>query len=497
MPGSNAWAGLGAFLESAGESAGRITRQYQADVDADEEKKRREKKDFRERVKEARALGAKRTGGTKIQSAMKAIMSPMDAEAAAATLEAADPKTVTAATKTIQEVTQQVQPPLPRQSKRWEENKIKRTILDTLGAQESGSEDIGSHPKAANGLQAFGKYGIVPELHIDKVGLNPKDPADIEKWKADKDLQRLTAERIVDENYKAAGGDVKETFRRHYGLTKDPNKKQGLADGRSMPSSNEYVEQAYSRYKGLGGTDSIERTAGNARSAIDSLVSTEFQRPSKARVKRDQATLGKLYAEMSSEEIEQNKEYLDRVTQLAGAGREDYRDELAEYGANLNRQTTAAMNAMKLDEQTQIAMAKIKHGVKSLTAEEVRALESRRKLLESMRGQLTEFTTRVGGAKAGARESILKTRPDLTTVEEPGFFGRIAGRKGKPVIDDSKIQKKMDLIDSWIMETDRALAGLGGLERSGADEIASDENTMLSRPGGRSPISNYLTPVNK
>ncbi len=48
-----------------------------------------------------------------------------------------------------------------------------------------------------------------------------------------------------------------------------------------------------------------------------------------------------------------------------------------------------------------------------------------------------------------------------------------------------------------MMETDRALAGLGGLERAGTEEIASDENTMLSRPGGKSPLSNYLTPVTR
>jgi hypothetical protein len=504
MPGSNAWAGLAAGLESLGQSTGRIARQYQDDVEEEDLRKLQEKERFKKDVKEARALGAKRTGTKKIQSAMQAMLNPMEPDEAAAHLADADPKAVTAATSTIKEVTAKAQAALPRQSKRWEENKIKRTILDTLGSQESDSTDIAAHPRAANGLQAFGKYGIVPELHIDKVGLDPKNPKDIEKWKADKDLQKLTAERIVDENYKASGGDVKETFRRHYGLTKDPNKKQALADGRSMPSSNEYVEQAYSKYKGLGGTDSIERTAGNARQAIDSLVSTDFQRPSKSRVKRDEATLGKLYMDMTSEEIEQNKEYLDRVTSLAGAGREDYRDEIAEYGANLNRQTTAAMNAMKLDEQTQIALAKIKSGVKSLTPEEVRALESRRKLLEGMRSQITDFTTRVGAAKPGAREAILKTRPDLSGVEEPGTYERLWGHlpftekaKGMPVIDDAKIQKKLDLIDSWMMETDRALAGLGGLERAGADEIESDENTMLSRPGGKSPLSKYLTPVNK
>lgn len=503
MPSSNTWAGLSAFLSSAGKSAQQITRQYQADVEDQADRDEKEKERFRLRVKEARALGAKRTGGAKISSVMAALANPMDPEEAVTHLENADPKAVTQAADAIKGITANAPAPLPRSNrdKRFDDNKIKNSILNSIAAQESTGTDIGAHPRAKNGLQAFGKYGIVPELHIDKVGLDPKNPKDIAMWKADPDLQKMTAERIVDANYKASGGDVKETFRRHYGITKNPDAKQHLADGRQMPSSNEYVDQAYSRYKSLGGPDSsqsVERTAGKARQAIDALVSTDFKEPSNRRVKRDEAALGKLYASMTPEEIEQNKDYLDRVTQLAGAGREDYRDEMTKYGNDLNRQTTAAMNAMKLDEMQQVAMLKIKSGVKSLTPEEVKALESRRKLLESMRSQITDFTTRVGTAKAGAREAILKSRPDLAGEEEPNFVGRLFGHKNKPVIDDVKIQKKLDLIDSWMMETDRALAGLGGLGGSSADEVASDENTMLSGGGRKNnPLSNYLTPVGK
>ncbi len=516
MPGSNAWAGLAAFLSSAGASAGKITRQYQDDVQEEEDRKAAEEKRKKEdiifnenRYDRTRGRLAKISGGVKIKNAMAALATPMDPEEAKAHLASEDPKVIEQASNAIQEVAAKAQAPLPKQSARWQENEIKRKILESLAGQESTNEDIGAHPRAKNGLQAYGKFGIVPELHIDKIGLDPKNAADIEKWKKSPELQRDTAERIVDENYKASNGDVKGTIRRHYGLTSDPDKKQYLADGREMPSSNEYVEQAYSRFKGLGGTDgagrgSVEKTAGNARAAIDNLINTKFEAPKKDRGTLDDGALGRLYATMSPDEIEQNKDYLDRITGLAADGRADYLQELSTYQNDLNRQTTAAMNAMKLDEQTQVALAKIKSGVKSLTPEEVRALESRRKLLESLRSQITDFTARVGSAKGSNREALLKTRPDLVGEEEPSAFRRIAGHipgvsaaKGKPIIDDAKIQKKLDLIDQWTMETDRALAGLGGLERPSSDEIESDESTMLSRPGGKSPLSNYLTPVNK
>ena len=500
MPSSNTWAGLSAFLSSAGQSAGKITRQYQADVEDQADRDEKEKERFRLRVKEARALGAKRTGGAKISSVMAALANPMDPEEAVTHLENADPKDVAQASEAIKSITANAPAPLPRsnQDRRHDVNKVKNAIKNALASQESTATDIGAHPKAANGLTAWGKYGIVPELHIGKIGLDPKNPKDVAMWKADEKLQEATMDALIDENYKKSGGDIDTTIGMHYGVPKDKDKKQRLADGREMPSYNEYVAKVKSRMGDVANVSGVERTAGKARQAIDALVSTDFKEPSNRRVKRDEAALGKLYASMTPEEIEQNKDYLDRVTQLAGAGREDYRDEMTKYGNDLNRQTTAAMNAMKLDEMQQTAMLKIKSGVKSLTPEEVKALESRRKLLESMRSQITDFTTRVGSAKAGAREAILKTRPDLAGVEEPGFWDRITGGKSKAVIDDVKIQKKLDLIDSWMMETDRALAGLGGLGQSSADDVTDDENTMLSGGGRKNnPLSNYLTPVGK
>lgn len=496
MPSADMFSALGAFLQSAGASTQNIARNYHDDTEREAAKKKLEREEFRGRVKEARALGAKRTGGQKIRNAMTAILNPMGPEDAAETLANTPPAQIEAAEKAIADTGAAVTG-TPRQSARWAANKTKNAMRRAIAEQESSGVDIGAHPKAANGLQAFGKFGIVPELHIDKVGLDPKKPEDLEKWKKDPALQEATFDAIIDTNWRTSGGDVDKALELYYGKAKDKNAKQRLADGREMPSVNEYVSQVKSRMGDAATAASVGKTAGAARSAIDALVSKDFRPPSRARARSQEAALGKLYADMSPEEIEQNKDYLDRVAGLAQSGKEEYKEELATYRDDLNRQTTAAINAMKLDEQMQMAMMKVKSGVKSLTPEEVRALESRRKLLDGMRSQITDFTQRVSSAKPGAREAMLLTRPDLVSTEDPNFFGRLTGKKGKKVIDDAKILKKLDLIDEWIMETDRALAGLGGLERPGAEDIESDENTMLSRPGGAGALNNYITPVKR
>lgn len=496
MPSSEMMSALGAFLESAGASTGKIARNYYEDVEREDAKKKAENEEFRRRVKEARALGAKRTGGQKIRNAMTAILNPMEPEEAAETLAKTPPEQIEQAEKAIAD-TGAALTGTPRQKERWAANKTKNALRKAIAEQESTGTDIGEHPRAANGLQAYGKFGIVPELHIGKIGLDPKKPEDLEKWKKDPALQEQTFDAIIDDNWRRSGGDIDKVLEFYYGSAKDKNAKQRLADGREMPSVNEYIAQVKGRMGDAATSAGIGKTAGAARSAIDALVSKDFQAPSRARARSQEAALGKLYADMTPEEIEQNKDYLDRVAGLAQSGREEYKEELATYRDDLNRQTTAAINAMRLDEQMQMALMKVKSGVKSLTPEEVRALESRRKLLEGMRDQITDFTQRVASAKPGARESMLLTRPDLVSTEDPNFFGRLTGRKGKKVIDDAKISKKLDLIDEWLMETDRALAGLGGLERPGASDIESDENTMLSRPGGAGALNNYITPVKK
>lgn len=506
MPSANVWGAMGAFLQSAGASAPKIAADY-----ADEWYRRDDRKDRKQKLeqdnedrlrrlkREDDALKAKASGGKKISSAMAAILSPMEVEEAEKHLANTPPEEIKKAEKLIEETGAAVAPKaLPRQAQRWEANKVKNAMRSAIAEQESTStEDMKEHPRAKNGLQAYGKYGIVPELHIDKVGLNPKDPKDIEKWKADKDLQEATFDKIIDANFKASGGDVDKALELYYGKAKDKNAKQRLADGREMPSVNEYIAQVKGRM-GDAARGSVSGTAGNARQAIDRLVSQEFRPPSKDRMKRQEAAVGRLYADLTPEEIEQNKDYLDRVVRLAESGREEYKDELTQYGADLNRQTTAAINAMKLDEQMQMALLKLNNGDNNLTPNQVRALESRRKQLQSMREQITDFTTRVGSAKPGARENILKTRPDLTgKEEEPGIVGRLFGRTAKTYIDEKKIQKKLELIDEWIMETDRALAGLGGLTAPSAAEAEKEKSDFLSRSAGVGDLTPYMRPIKK
>lgn len=493
MPSSGVWGALGAFLQSAGQAAPKIAQDY------NDEYERRDDRN-RKRKKEDDAAAAKKSGGKKIQSAMTAIMNPMGVDEAKELLANTPPEEIKKAERVIAETGAAVLPgALPKQKQRWEQNKVKNAMRTAIAEQESGGNDAQKeHPRAANGLQAYGKFGIVPEYHIDKVGLNPKNAEHIKRWKADPALQEETFDRIIDENYKKAGGNVDKALEMYYGVAKDKDAPQFLADGRKMDSVNQYVAKVKSRMGDAANQAGMVKTAGKARQAIDNLVSEEFRPPSKARMRGQEKALGQLYMDLSPEEIEQNKDYLDRISTLATSGKEEYKDELTQYGNDLNRQTTAAINAMKLDEQMQMAMVKVRSGVKSLSAEEIRALESRRKMLTSMRDQITDFTTRVGSAKAGNRESILKTRPDMTSKESPGLVGRVFGAKDKTVIDDTRIQKKLDFIDEQLMETDRALAGLGGLDQSTDEEFEQDKNSMLSRPAGGGGIDpRYLKPVKK
>lgn len=492
MPSSGVFSALGAFLQSAGAAAPRIAQDYNDQWERQDERTRKRKAE--DDIKAARA-----SGGKKISAAMKSILNPMPPEEAKAHLANTPPKEIQKAEKMINDagVSVGVTAPFPRQAQRWEENRVKNAMRKAIKDQESGNKVIKEHPTAANGLTAYGKFGIVPELHIDKVGLDPKKPEDIKKWKADEALQEQTFDLIIDKNYKDSGGNVDKALERYYGVAKDKSRKQRLADGREMPSVNEYVAQVKSKMGDAAQSEGMLRTAGKARSAIDALVSEDFSPPSRAKMDRQEDALGKLYAEMTPDEIEQNKGYLDRITQLASTGREEYRDEVQTYSNNLNRQTTAAINAMKLDEQMQMALLKARSGTRSLSNEEVRALEGRRKLLDSMYKQLTDFTVSVRSAKPAARESVLLSRPDLTTKEKPGIVGRVFGAKEKTVINDAKILQKMDFLQEQLMEVDRALAGLGGLDMGTEQDFQEDLTTMRTGPARGGNLTPYLRPIKK
>ena len=136
-------------------------------------------------------------------------------------------------------ITDALSEPVPAPANRYTRNAFAKRFMDTLGLIESNDKDIGAHPRAANGLQAFGRLGVVPELHAQRVGLDPTNQKDLEKFKSDPELQYQAAENFVMELGKKYNWDPGMMRRGYYGITKDPSAPQKLADGRIMPSSDE------------------------------------------------------------------------------------------------------------------------------------------------------------------------------------------------------------------------------------------------------------------
>lgn len=491
---------LGAFLQSLGGSGMNFARDAYTYSRAEEDRgiatKEREYvqgERNKKAQKEKRLEDAKTSGSQKIRSALQVILNPgMDAEEAQQVLQSASPQEIQKAEELIKKTGEAVSKNpqnLPLASQTSTYDKYRDTLRSVFKNQESGNRYDILHPQAANGLQAVGAYGIVPKYHFAKVGLNADKPEDIRKFLQSPELQDEAFDKIMQENLQKYDGDTSKAIAAYYGGdgaaklvgTPEGNRKQKLANGKEMPSINEYVDSVKVAIKDF--PNSIEGVAGTARSAVNRLINTTYEKP--ARNRKTQDTLNKLYADLTPEEIEGNKGTLDYISSLAQGEKEDYDKELGTFLHDVDRQYNAAINAMKLDEQYRqldLKLRQKKYG--QLSDDEVAALRARKDTLLKLKQNILDFSAQTGRLKPSERQSHLKSRPDLAKKNEPNFWQRTFGREPDYEIDDVGIRTRLEELDEKINETEEALAGIGGLPQN-------PDKTSKTPKG---VISNYMTP---
>ena len=138
-------------------------------------------------------------------------------------------------------------------------NGTPNTSMDSISAFKSSitTQESGNYSAVNKDSGALGAYQFMPTTGLPLVGLDPKKPADIQKFLNSKELQDQAFEKFVGNLSAKYGGDTTKMAAAYYGGdgaaqivgTAAANKRQG-SNGQ-YPSINEYVKQVGDRMNTL------------------------------------------------------------------------------------------------------------------------------------------------------------------------------------------------------------------------------------------------------
>lgn len=378
-------------------------------------------------------------------------------------------------------------------SGRHARNAFVNKFMDTLGKIESDGKDIGAHPRAKNGAQAFGRFGVVPEFHAHRAGLDPTNPADLAKFKADPELQRSAAESFVRELGKKYNWDPVMMRRGYYGLTADNDAPQFLADGRRMPSSNE----DNARFMELFGD--MERPADDPAedympAPYDNTLLTSMVKdgPPKREKTVKKVTHGDRLAlalsKATNPEVYANlKDQIERISKMAEIERQEGKDREASFEKEQERYGENARKLTDLNFQTWKEQGERQHRARTYKDQSIQALRTQRDSLQKQLADIRGFQTRVAKGEESA-DMLAAAYPNFFTTKstDPGFFAELfqgddAAPGKETAFDTKRFTDAVKALEDDIQAIDQALSS-----KSGASV------TPAAAPP--SAVSKYLTP---
>lgn len=383
------------------------------------------------------------------------------------------------------------QPANPRQAK----NAFVNKFLDTIAIGESGNKDIGNHPQAANGLVASGKLGVVASLHAHRVGLDPNNPADIETFKASPELQRAAADSYVRELGEKYNWDPRKMSIGYYGVAKDPDAPQYLADGRAMPSNNQYADKFMTRFSSMTRPETPETPTSMPwdNSLLSSLVKEAPQMktvPKKVTYGDQERYL--LSKVQNPEQLAMMKDYIASIGSLAKDEREALKDERGEFGKertayneNVRKDADLKFNTWK--EQQDNKNRRYTQNATRRT-ETMAALRQQRESIQKEIQDARLFEQRAAAGKEPV-ELLAAAYPQFYTTKsgEAGFLDQMinGGDAEVPMVtkmDPSKLKQ-------WMADRQATLDGIN-------QELSTRSNapTVRNEEPATPALSKYLKP---
>jgi len=378
-------------------------------------------------------------------------------------------------------------------------NAFVNRFMATLQNIESprGGDTNSPHPMAKNGHQAHGALGVVPELHAQRVGLDPSNPADIARFKADPELQRQASENFVHELGKKYKWDPGMMRRGYYGITKDPDLPQYLADGRRMPSSNEDTAKFLTAF---GEAERPADADAPDPSPWDNSLLTDLvkERP-KMKTLPKKVTYGDqerylLSKVKNPEQFELLKGYIANIGKLAEGERKDKDQDRDAFEKQEDRYSTNVRQVANLNFDTWKAGQEKGDRDRTYRTQNVQALRTQRDSLQKQLADVRGFQTRVAGGKESP-EMLSAAYPNFfkSVHKDPSPLRELAGML--PGVPDAEAKPEISFDNQRFTEAVKALEN----DIQAIDEALASKSGARVTPPAAAPtaLSKYLTPRKK
>lgn len=139
------------------------------------------------------------------------------------------------------------------------------SFADRLTAVESGGNYSAVGSPTSTGYTALGKYQIMPNFHFAEIGLNPDDPADVQKFLTTPALQDQLFKKITDNLATQYGGDETKMAAAYFGGAGAVDK-VGTPEGDKISDGHMTLNQYVAAVTG-GASGSFADSSGSSSSS--------------------------------------------------------------------------------------------------------------------------------------------------------------------------------------------------------------------------------------
>lgn len=379
----------------------------------------------------------------------------------------------------------------------FDKDKFIDKFMGVTANKESNGKDIGLHPMAKNGYQAVGRFGVVPSLHMHRVGLDSNKKADVERFNSSPELQAGAARDLIAELGDRYDWDPLMMRKGYYGITGKPDAPQYLADGRAMPSGNQDSSDFMDAWNGLGSMAAFDGGQSGKlpwdNSLLDSLTSekpTMKTMPKKVSYgDQERYLLSKI---KSPEQYAALKDMLSSVSGLAKSERDsqvdaekNFQDENRQYGENVRANSRLKFDTWKEGNDTKNRRYTANRASRN---ESLGALRQQRDSMHKQLQDLRAFQTRASSGKedteilSAAYPEFYTNSTKQPTALETMLHGDNAEFKPVTTLDLKKVKDAATSLEQNINAIDQALSG-----KSNADVIQMPAST-------KPELSKYLKP---
>lgn len=364
-------------------------------------------------------------------------------------------------------------------------------LLDVIGGIEGGGRYDAQHPKAANGLQAVGKYGIVPSVwfkNFPQYGLNPDKPEDVQRFVGSPGLQDAMAKDLVKQLWGEAGGDPRKFIARYYSGSDSavgtPNEwKPQFAYKRTpgravrekvqMPSIGEHADKFMKAAEALGLSFDGQAAAptGPAGAPYDNAALMDLikEKPKMKQVgKRVSYQDQERYLLSNAKNPEQLallKDFMGNISKLAASERDQEKDARTEFAKESDRYEGNVVEASK--QALEVWKTRFNAANQRKVAGS-KAKDEHRMYLKDLSGRMQQRLKDISSwqlnfvkADDEQKQVLASQFPEFFSQQpETSFFG---GTKMVPKLSVNEIEKEVNRLREQINATEAELAPRAGV----------------------------------